>query len=209
MKPRKRASRAWPLLGERSYNPAELTQCEADFRAGDKLALAHAVAICACTDIPLPEWAARAFLQGFNELREFKAKSWDDVLGQPRPKGTHASALRKRRERSFLTWAHVQRAARSGAPIDNELFERVGKLLRIGRELAKRYYVDVETRIRDSAPLFSGDGAQALLELTEAAIEALEHAEHASSPQDRAAARVRLWAVKGRFQSFFTHPKRP
>ena len=200
---KKRARAAFPLLGERSYDPAELSICERDFKAGDKLALAHAIAICACADIEMPDWVARAFLQGFNELREFKARSWDDVFGPPRPKGTHASALRKRRERSFLAWAYVRHLAASGEPIDNELFDRVGKRLRVGRELAKGFYVREETRIRNAVPLFSATGAETLRQLTDAAIEAFGSAEH-GSPQARTAARLRLRAIQGRIHAFFT-----
>lgn len=201
---KKRAHAAFPMLGERSYNPAELQSCERDFIAGDKLALAHAVAICACADLVLPEWVARAFLQGFNELREFKVKSWDDVLGQPRPKGTHARALRKRRERSFLAWAHVRHLAASGTPIDNEMFEAVGKRLHVGRELAKRFYVYEEKRIQNAVPLLPDTTNEALSQLTDAAVKALESAAHADSAQERGAARARLRGVQGRIHAFFT-----
>jgi len=202
-------------LGERSYHPAELPNCERDYKRGDKTALAHAIAICACTDIKLPEWAAHAYLGGYRaavpgvrDAKEFPVKSWDDVLGKPLPKGAQANARAKQRQKEFLVWVEVQRHRTQGGSVTDDELEHIGRKFHIGRTLAKEYYGREETRMRQRVSLFPNElnTKEAVRLLTKKAIEALDRSESAPSARERAAARIILMQIRGRFQALFTIP---
>ncbi len=119
-----------------------IDRCREAFQGGDKFELLHAIRECANHDLPLPDWAARAFISAYDTILNFKAKSWDDVLGAPIPKGAHLNVLRERRELKFgvLNRVHEILARAPETPIDQYLFETVGKEFGIGKTLAAEYY---------------------------------------------------------------------
>lgn len=120
--------------------------------AGDKMALFGAIRLCANHDLPLPEWAARVFITGYDKVLNHLAASWDEAFGQPFPKGKHLAAARRNRMLRCAVWLKVkeitEQASPSGPgrpllrrpPIDVNLFERVGREFGINRTLASELY---------------------------------------------------------------------
>jgi hypothetical protein len=115
------------------------------FEAGDKSVLLFAV--CACLELrrPMPEWLQVAFLDACESAERFEIKSWDEVFGEPVPKGTHLKTQRRNLKLRFLIIARVQ-ALRAEKPIDKDLFEQVGKELGISGTTASDIYYDGRSR---------------------------------------------------------------
>jgi len=147
-KRRRPKAKAVPIR-RRSWRESELEQCEIDYRKGDLLSLAHAIAICANRGIALPEWAAAAYVCGYKNVLNLHADSWDSIFGPAVPKGKHLAALRKRHRESFGVWLAIQRRHENGEPIDDEMFAKVGRELKIGAETLVKSYYDGEKKHGD------------------------------------------------------------
>ena len=119
-----------------------LDACKIKFETGHQKSLMLAIRICANHDLPLPDWAARAYIKAFDRVNNALDKSWDSVFGLPYPKGTHLSALRKKHVTKLKVWHEVKDVIRTNrqTPIDEALFEKVGKKYGIGKTLASEYY---------------------------------------------------------------------
>ena len=119
------------------------------FEAGDKFALMHALRICANHALPMPDWAARAYIRAYDTIVNARAKSWDQVLGAPYSKGTHLAAVRKRRKLQVAVRNRIRALRQSDPdlPIDAALFERVGMELGLGKTLAAEYYYTAKKRM--------------------------------------------------------------
>ncbi|HET7831818.1 MAG TPA: hypothetical protein VFK88_02525 [Gallionella sp.] len=104
--------------------------------------LMTAIRTCANHDLPLPEWAAKAYIKAYDTVNNARAKSWDAVFGNPFPKGRHLNADRKRRMLTFAVWNEVTKmlSMKPNTALDEGLFETVGKKFAIGKTLASEYY---------------------------------------------------------------------
>lgn len=112
----------------------------------DSYWLMTAIRTCANHDLPLPDWASRAYIKAYDAVNNARAKSWSAVLGDPYPKGRHLSAIRKRRMFTLAVWQEIQNTLidKPETPIDTYLFETVGKKFSIGKTLASEYYYAVK-----------------------------------------------------------------
>jgi hypothetical protein len=108
--------------------------------AGDKSAILAGVAECTRARLLMPQWLERAYLEAYRGVIGHKARGWDDVFGAAHEKGTHLGALRAQREHATGVWLEVQRRHAAGEPIDDVLFEAIGRQFEIGKTLAKKYY---------------------------------------------------------------------
>jgi hypothetical protein len=170
-----------------------------EYRNGDRMALAHTIAVCGKLGIPLPEWAVAAFVAGYRDLLNYHPTSWENIFGPAIPKGQHLNALRKRHQKSFIVWLEVQHQHKTGRAIDDELFGEVGKKHGIGTTLAKEYYTDEKRamrRIRDRL-------ARVDKEVTAWSRERLEAADQALDAGRLELARKLFDGVKRRLDSHF------
>jgi hypothetical protein len=92
---------------------------------------------------PIPEWARDAFLEAYYIL----PKSWDDVFGPPIPKGANLAVARRRSKIGCQLYLEVKRSNAEGTPIDDGLFETVGKQFNVSGATAKRMYYDFPLQI--------------------------------------------------------------
>jgi hypothetical protein len=112
-------------------------KAEQDFLAGDKSALLGTVATCLQLGIPVPDWARNALWEVYNN----RPKSWDQAFGPPIPKGKSATATyrdRSLQSKIVLDIGHSER------PIDQELFDEIGKRYNVSGAMAKRLYYSQE-----------------------------------------------------------------
>lgn len=118
-----------------------LDDCRKNYEE-DRYQLMTAIRICANHNLPLPDWAADAFIKAYDTVNNARAKSWNTVFGNPYPKGTHLSALRKRRMKKFAVWNEITLILKTepDIPVDEYLFETVGKKFGLGKTLASEYY---------------------------------------------------------------------
>lgn len=129
----------------------ELDRLQTAFKSGDRFALMQAIRKCANHDLPLPSWAAMAYIRAYDAVLNAREKTWDAVLGQPYPKGSHLSAIRKQRTLQFAVHNRISdiRKTDPAIAIDVELFDRVGQEFNIGKTLAAEYYYAVKQRLQD------------------------------------------------------------
>ncbi|WP_137719956.1 hypothetical protein [Methylobacillus flagellatus] len=119
----------------------QLDQYEGLFK-DDGYWLMTAIRTCASHDLPMPRWVAKEFIKGYDQVNNARAKSWNTVFGLPYPKGSHLSAIRKKREFAGRIWLDIRNILNRepDTPIDEVLFESVGKPYGIGKTLASEYY---------------------------------------------------------------------
>jgi hypothetical protein len=112
------------------------------FEAGHQRSLMAAIRVCANHDLPLPDWASKAYIHSYDQVLNARMKSWDEAFGAPYPKGTNLAATRKHRilKSAVVTRVQAIRASEPGTPIDEDLFERLGAELHIGKTLASKLY---------------------------------------------------------------------
>jgi hypothetical protein len=122
-----------------------LDACKFEFESGHQKSLMLAIRICANHDLPLPDWAAKAYIKAFDRVNDGLDKSWDSVFGMPYPKGTNLNSIRKKHVTKLKVWHDVKDTIRMNreTPIDAALFEKVGKKHAIGKTLASEYYYAV------------------------------------------------------------------
>lgn len=128
-----------------------LPELEKSFKAGDKFALLQAISECALHDLVLPDWAAMAFLEGYYSVINLRSGSWDDAFGKPFKKGMHLDQARTRRQARLKVYLAVRRilASEPHTPIDDHLFDRVGKECNVSRSVANQLYYQ-QRRYMDS-----------------------------------------------------------
>lgn len=120
--------------------------CKEEYEKGNKFALMQVIYLCSCEKIPLPDWTAQGFTSAFNKVRIGEVKSWDDVFGNPHPKGKHLNAIKKR---NSLIWPIYERVREiknlePSVPIDEHLFERIGNEFHISKTSVSDYYYEAK-----------------------------------------------------------------
>jgi len=123
-----------------------LDELEARHGKGDRMALMIAIRICANHDLVLPQWAALAYIRAFDAVYNYRTASWDEVLGRQLAKGGKLKAQRQRLELRFHVHSEVCAAHRLGQPIDEGLFDTVGRKFEINGSTARDYFYDVNRK---------------------------------------------------------------
>lgn len=121
---------AWIQLGEYKKR----------YKAGNKECLFSALHQCACSNLPMPDWLAEAYRNGFHEWVSYRAPSLDQAFNVKIPKGQHVNKLRELRRLNFVVPRLVKELHAKGQPIDQQLFADVGKELGIGGSKARDIY---------------------------------------------------------------------
>ena len=107
-----------------------VTELENEFHAGNKVSVLKCIHSCVVWGLPVPLWAKKYFVASCADGYQGKLESWDDAFGRPITQVKHLQELRH-----GLRWEvydAVRAASAAGVPIDNELFERIGRELGIG-----------------------------------------------------------------------------
>jgi hypothetical protein len=120
------------------------------FTAGDEGALLDAIDFCARAGMAMPVWVVDAYCARYENWRMFRAKTLDAAFKVRRKKKLQLAKAERRewlkpRVVFELLFLQQERAdqGKDPLPIDDHLFERVGKKLKISRAQANRlYYVD-------------------------------------------------------------------
>jgi len=83
-----------------------------------------------------------SFLKAYRKVRQYRAKSWDDVFGRPHKKGTHLDAKEQERKKSLPAYNRIKEIKRNdpSIPIDEDLFAIVGKEFGRSKTLIAEYY---------------------------------------------------------------------
>jgi hypothetical protein len=135
------------------------------YEADVRTALADAIALCAREGVPLPSWAAVAFLRVQNDvLTGRRDVSWDDELGLSLTKGRRVREARYRiATRAAEVGNAILDAHAQGRAIDRELKAEVAQRLglserqiddcwRAYRRHAERLALDDDERITGTVP---------------------------------------------------------
>jgi hypothetical protein len=119
----------------------ELPQLYQEFtQAGDKSAVMWALYRCLECEVPIPEWVSEAFVTECAKVAGFQVGTWDEAFGKPHPKGTHLATKRKHASKGWRIYLDVLNATDAGRPIDEGLFDEVGRRHGVGKTLAAELY---------------------------------------------------------------------
>jgi hypothetical protein len=112
------------------------------YEQGEKFALMLAIRECANHDLVMPQWVASNYITAFDTNLNYRSKDWNEVFGNPIPKGLNLDALRKRRVLEYGVLNEVRDILKCdpSQAIDAGLFERVGEKFNIGKTLTEDYY---------------------------------------------------------------------
>jgi hypothetical protein len=118
----------------------KIEQLKSAYDDGYSFALLDAVAQCALRDLVMPDWVWRGFLDRFRSVTQFKVKTLDEAFGTCLPKNAKLSAHRQAREKGLSAYFEVERQHKAGDPIDERLFQSVGKTMGISGSKIRDYY---------------------------------------------------------------------
>jgi hypothetical protein len=118
-----------------------------DFERGDKHALLLVIYTCAECRWKIPQWATVAFVDMYMRGLYAEIESWDDVFGKPWGDGRQQRTARSEAATPYI-FKRVMQLHREGAPITNELFERVGEEFGISRPQVSKYYYAMRQQYR-------------------------------------------------------------
>ena len=120
-----------------------LDELEQSFKEGHEGVLMQAIEACAISDVSLPDWLAAAVIERTRAMLWGRVDSWDKVFPPPFKKGTRLSKVEPNAvlaTKISLRIAEIRRAT-PRVPLDNELFESVGKEFGVSRsQCSKLYY---------------------------------------------------------------------
>lgn len=122
------------------------------FEAGYADALMLALLFCAKCRIAMPDWVDWELHQAWHRFVNRTADDLGEAFGIQWPKGKHKAAYQKKRRLEFDVYNRVRK---SGRPIDDQLFEDVGRELNIGKRLASEYYYSAKKKL-NSMPAAAG-----------------------------------------------------
>ena len=117
------AKRMVTLLGDMTLTALEKLIADARRPTDVGRFTLQAIDHCYSTGRPVPESVQKSFERIYAKERTYK--SWDRAFGQPRKRAKHLTSLGDI-ERLVLV------AKNTGQPIDNQLFEEIGRKLGIG-----------------------------------------------------------------------------
>jgi hypothetical protein len=111
--------------------------------------ITEAIFTCSLNSLPIPCWCEMAYLDAYRKVRQYKARSWDDVFGQPHPKNVKLGAKADERKKSLLIFRRVKEILyiNPSKAIDRSLFGEVGKEFGVGDSLAEKYYYQWNKRL--------------------------------------------------------------
>jgi hypothetical protein len=116
------------------WPPETVEECskyyEAAYKAGNKRALILMIGACGLSGWIIPKWVTEVIVGADDYAASGELKSWDEVFGKP-PTLKRAERVHDWDNRHRVLHA-VLKASAKGEPIDDLLFERVGKKLGIG-----------------------------------------------------------------------------
>jgi hypothetical protein len=117
-----------------------IKDCRKRFDAGEAAALLDAVDYCARSGTAMPLWLAEAYCSRYIAWLTYEVKTLDQAFGVER-KGERIPERRKRKLLEASVAMEVDKLHRQKKlPIDEALFERVGKILNITPGMARDIY---------------------------------------------------------------------
>lgn len=124
---------------------ADMEKLHERHKAGNKRAVLDALFVCLCSypAKEVPGWARDAFRHAYGEVYAARARHWDDVFGDPWPKG-HLKDKRLRIEYRYQVWRHCRQLHAEGMPIGEPLFKKVGKKVGIGTRQTREMFYEQE-----------------------------------------------------------------
>ena len=126
-----------------NFTDLAIEECRKRFEAGEANALLDALDYCARSGSAMPLWLAEAFCTRYDKWLRYDAKTLDQAFGVER-KGERIPDRRVRGSlKAPVAWEVIRLHKQEKLPIDEALFERVGKRLKIPMGTARDiYYTD-------------------------------------------------------------------
>jgi hypothetical protein len=128
------------------YVAHQLEQARLRYEQGNKSELLRWMNWCFIANREVPSWIKEGISKAVNDADTYKIRTWNDVFGKPVPKGTHLKTARRNSEIEWDLFWRVCGLHKAGRPIDENLFEKVGKEFGIKKTLASKLYYEFADR---------------------------------------------------------------
>jgi hypothetical protein len=116
------------------------------YEAGKKIALWKTIVMSAIYKSPIPEWAASILEGADGYVISGELNSWNELFGKPR---LQSRSVLRARHLSRAVYYRIKDLHLRGTPINNDLFDRVGREWGIGgRETVRKLYKSVDEEFR-------------------------------------------------------------
>jgi hypothetical protein len=112
-----------------------LERLRKDFEEGDKRALFEAICWAGAS---LPDWVRKGLREAHERFECGDINSWEDIFGKPFPGKSRKTA--QNRALGINIWVEVRRRIDQGQPIDEHLFEQVGKSFDMKHSTVSKLY---------------------------------------------------------------------
>src|SRR5262245_653541 len=125
------------------YDKRVLERGRLRYEQGDKRELLYWLGWCVINNRQIPSWIRQALQEALHAASSYRIRSWDEVFGPPVPKGTKLKVARRKHEIAWPLFERVRDLVKAGRPIDDTLFEEVGREFGIGKTVASELYYEV------------------------------------------------------------------
>lgn len=125
---------AWPL--DPTYKVEGSN--EDRFKAGDNQIVLWEIYGCANSGAPIPEWAARGFVDLFIKVMKCEL-SWEEAFGKV-PADGYGPTIQNLAKNMIPVGESVLEYSRSGRPKDEAMFDYLRNKFKIGRGRLKEYW---------------------------------------------------------------------
>lgn len=119
-----------------------LMWCHKRYDGGDRSALLDAIDVLS---VFFPAWVREGFAKAWAQYRQHNVKTLDQAFGIKRPKGQHLKAARAREVLRPQIVFSVYCLHAKGAPLDQGIFEQVGRELGISGGEVSRIFSEPES----------------------------------------------------------------
>jgi hypothetical protein len=109
------------------------------FEAGEGWALLDAIDLCGHTGTPLPPWVQQGFAERYRRWLQYDAGSLDEAFSVKRKQNKRQAKVERLKSRVAI---RVLKLHRNGVPLDEALFDTVGRDLEIAGGTVRKIYYD-------------------------------------------------------------------
>ena len=116
---------------------------ENEYKQGNVNSLFMAIIVCLRNDVIAPVWVGDSFLRSLMKWQSYQVKTLDEAFNIRFPKGKRLRDQHKKKVLSGAVFCQVKRLhVVEGNAIDDQLFDKIGEELGIGKTVAKNYYYE-------------------------------------------------------------------
>ena len=137
------------FLDNRINHQIYINYCEKKYHDGDKSQLMHIFQHSVHNNQSVPSWVMQEIADNFASWEHFDHKTLDQAFDVERI-NFRIRAYRKKEQLSHDVYDAVEDAKKDNIPVDEQLFNMIGKKFNISGSTVRDYYYEIRTILFDS-----------------------------------------------------------